>query len=224
MTVVGTGVHPIDLYDEALRGARDGSGVRWRWRSHDGSVAELPVLTWSADLDDADRLVVERCTGPALDVGCGPGRLAAALTGRVPVALGIDVSREAVRLTRQRGGSAERRDVFGSVPGAGTWQHVLLADGNVGIGGDAVALLRRAGELLAPGGEVVCEVGPPGSPTGPALVRLEADGRASDWFGWDRVACDDVERVAGQAGLVVVDAFSAPSSGGRRWFACLVAS
>ncbi len=28
-----------------------------------------------------------------------------------------------------------RRDVFGPLPGARTWGHVLLADGNIGIGG-----------------------------------------------------------------------------------------
>jgi len=47
--------------------------------------------------------------------------------------------------------------------GGGRWAHVLLADGNVGIGGDVVALLRRCAELVRPGGTVVVEVERPGA-------------------------------------------------------------
>ena len=36
-----------------------------------------------------------------------------------------------------------RRDLFGALPGEGTWSHVLLADGNIGIGGDPVTLLSH---------------------------------------------------------------------------------
>ena len=50
-----------------------------------------------------------------------------------------------------------RRDVFGPLPGEGTWRHVLLADGNIGIGGDPLRLLRRAARLLRPGGTVLVE-------------------------------------------------------------------
>ena len=31
-----------------------------------------------------------------------------------------------------------RRDLFAPLPGEGRWHHVLLADGNIGIGGDPV--------------------------------------------------------------------------------------
>ena len=78
------------------------------------------------------------------------------------MALGIDVVHEAVGQTRARGAAALRRDIFGAVPGEGRWQTALLADGNVGIGGDPVALLRRLRRLLLPGGRVVVEVAPPG--------------------------------------------------------------
>ena len=50
-----------------------------------------------------------------------------------------------------------RRDLFGPLPGEGTWAHVLLADGNIGIGGDPLRLLRRAARLLRPGGTVLVE-------------------------------------------------------------------
>ena len=37
-------------------------------------------------------------------------------------------------------------------PGEGRWDTVLFIDGNVGIGGDPIALLRRVRQLLAPAG------------------------------------------------------------------------
>ena len=54
------------------------------------------------------------------------------------------------------------RSVFQPVPGEGGWDTVLLADGNIGIGGDPVALLTRCRELLAPAGRVLVELDPPG--------------------------------------------------------------
>ena len=53
-----------------------------------------------------------------------------------------------------------RRDVFARVPGEGRWSHVLLADGNIGIGGDPLRLLERAAGLLAAGGTVLVETDP----------------------------------------------------------------
>ena len=76
--------------------------------------------------------------------------------------LGVDVVREAVDQTVARGVVALRRDVFDRLPGEGRWETALLADGNVGIGGDPVALLLRAGELVAADGRVVVELAPPG--------------------------------------------------------------
>ncbi len=65
--------------------------------------------------------------------------------------LGIDVVPEAVEQTRRRGASALQRDLFDALPGEGRWQTALLADGNVGIGGDPVALLARTRDLVQPG-------------------------------------------------------------------------
>ena len=48
-----------------------------------------------------------------------------------------------------------RRDVFARVPGEGRWVRMLVADGNVGIGGDPAMLLARTARLLS--------VGEPGS-------------------------------------------------------------
>ena len=132
----------------------------------DGTQISLPVGRWHARADAADELMLDRCTGATLDIGCGPGRLTVALGARGVPVLGVDVSPVAVRLTKRGGGTALQRDVFGRMPGVGRWQHALLADGNIGIGGDPFALLRRVAALLGVGGTALVEVAAPG--TGPA--------------------------------------------------------
>ena len=103
----------------------------------------LPMTRWAARADAGDAAVLAHCTGPTLDIGCGPGRMSEHLAARGIGVLGIDIVPEAVEQTRARGASALHRDVFDHLPGEGRWVCALLADGNIGIGGDPVALLRR---------------------------------------------------------------------------------
>jgi len=126
--------------------------------------------------------------------------------------MGIDVSIEAVRQTRIRGALALRRDVFGTVPGEGRWGYALLADGNLGIGGDPVRLLDRLSLLLAPGGSVIAEVADHGVGLVRDRRRLRVDGRLSAFFEWAVVGLDAIEVVAAQAGMTVV---GSQSVGGR---------
>ncbi|GAB2956278.1 class I SAM-dependent methyltransferase [Amycolatopsis acidiphila] len=163
-----------------------------------GERIELPARRWAADPGRGDELMLARCTGPTLDIGCGPGRLTSELTARGVSSLGIDVSRTAVRLTRTRGGSALRRDVFDRVPGEGRWQHALLADGNIGIGGDPVRLLRRVRELLAPDGRVLIEVEP-----GRQFRRGHVRVGNSSWFPWAWLGVDALDDIAHTASLEV---------------------
>ena len=109
----------------------------------------LPTHAWLARADAADLALLAHCQGPTLDIGCGPGRMTEALALAGHAVLGIDVVPEAVRQTRARGVPALRRSVFDPLPGEGRWETALLADGNIGIGGDPVALLERARELVA---------------------------------------------------------------------------
>ncbi|MCY0918765.1 MULTISPECIES: class I SAM-dependent methyltransferase [unclassified Streptomyces] len=143
-----------DPYADALR---SGQGPLFLRRG-DGWLLPLDVERWCAEPDTADDTVLDRCRGPVLDVGCGPGRLVAALARRGHTALGVDVTPAAVERTVRAGGSALCRSVFDPLPREGRWGAVLLIDGNIGIGGDPAALLRRAAELTAPDGALFVEV------------------------------------------------------------------
>jgi len=178
---------------------------------------DLPVASWTREADADDREILALCEAPTLDIGCGPGRLAAALAAAGHNVLGIDVVHEAVGQARGRGVSALRRDVFDELPGEGRWHTALLADGNVGIGGDPVALLSRIRQLIDPRGRVVVELAAPGSRSASVWARLECDGTRSRPFRWAVLAADDVGPVAAQAGLAV----AATHAIGDRWVAVL---
>jgi SAM-dependent methyltransferase len=182
----------------------------------DGST----TLLWAGDwrqLRPGDASLIERCGGPTLDVGSGPGRLTVALAERGVPALGIDVTPQAVQLAQSAGALTLQRDVFSPVPGAGRWMIVLLADGSIGIGGDPVALLSRVAELLAPRGQALVEVEPPGRELRRGCVRLRHGQQAGEWFPWAYVGVDQLAGIATEAGLSRGETWSCDG----RWFVTL---
>jgi len=164
-----------------------------------------------------DARLLRDVTGPVLDVGCGPGRHLRALLERGVPALGIDLTPQVVESARARGVDALERCVFGPVPAAGRWCTVLLLDGNIGIGGDPVALLRRVRELLAPTGRVVVEVAPPGTPEFAELAHVEVGGRRGPTFRWRTVSIDRFAPMVASAGMVVERVWCDEG----RWFSCV---
>jgi SAM-dependent methyltransferase len=200
-----------ELYEHALAG-RAAPEIE----HSDGTRTPLPVASWLRT-HPGDASLVARCTGPTLDVGSGPGRLTVALAERGIPALGIDVTPYAVSVARAAGALTLVRDVFGHVPGAGRWMTVLLADGNIGIGGDPVTLLCRVVELLGPLGRALVEVQPPGTQLRREHVRLRAAGKIGAWFPWAYVGADQIAEIAGGAGLVATESWEAHG----RWFAVL---
>jgi len=168
-----------------------------------GRLHRLPMRRWRDVADVSDAAVLAHCVGATLDIGCGPGRMSEALAARGACVLGIDVVPEAVALSRARGTSAVVRDVFGPVPGEGWWDTALLADGNIGIGGDPVRLLGRVHDLLVSGGRAVVEVAPPGVGMQTVPLVLVCAGARSTPFTWSVVGVDAVREVAAAAALTV---------------------
>lgn len=188
-----------DLFARALRGADcEVIGVG---DTPDAPPEPLPVAEWDRPAQKSDLAVLDLCVGVTMDVGCGPGRMAAALAERGHDVLAIDVVGEAVRLAQERGVAAVQRDVFETLPHEGAWSTVLLADGNIGIGGDPLALLRRVAELVEPGGQVVVDLAVPGVGIVSRWAHLRCDGAVSKPFRWSLVGVDVIEDLARQAGL-----------------------
>jgi SAM-dependent methyltransferase len=199
------------LYDRALGGERC-------WIRHeDGELRLLPAHRWlgarCADPGDVsgdsfdevdevfDEAVTQMCTGPTIELGCGPGRLVARLIQRGIPALGIDRSAAAIRLAGRGGAPALLSDVFEPLPGMGLWQTVLLVDGNVGLGGDPLRILGRAVELLGRGGRCVAEFDAQAIGICARWVRLESDRDVGPWFRWASVGVDSAASLAAQVGL-----------------------
>jgi SAM-dependent methyltransferase len=185
------------LASAAQYGLVQSAGIRLA----DGRLEPLPIDRWLADADAVDEQILADVEAPVLDLGCGPGRHLAALRAAGKRGLGVDLSPVAVEIARGRGADAINASLWARIPGR--WRTILLLDGNIGIGGAPILLLRRAGELLAPGGAIIIEVDPPGSPTHRVRVRLEAPDVVSEWFRWARVGVDGVAGVARPAGFAV---------------------
>lgn len=183
-----------------------------------GEVIDLPVERWRDHPDSVEMGLLADLPDPVLDVGCGPGRIVAALAASGRVALGIDPSPAAVEEAQRRRAPVLQRSVFGDLPGERRWGAVLLLDGNVGIGGDPGVLLCRVASLLRRGGQVVAEVEGPGTDTESLTVRIESAGAAGPWFPWARVGVDGFDRLATRAGLTLLDT----SSEDGRWFGTAV--
>lgn len=202
----------LELYESGLSSER-----LWARDSH-GRRYCLPISDWTSRSVPGDADLLSRCSGSTLDIGCGPGRLVASLARAGVDALGIDISQAAVVRARSLGARALRRNVFGPVPESGRWRCVLLADGNIGIGGDPIALLRRVREIIDPQGIVHLEVARPRTQTNVVELRLEDEhGRVSHTFPWAQVSIDDLKPLARATGLAETVRWQ--SAG--RWFVSL---
>jgi len=108
-----------------------------------------------------------------------------------------------------------RRDLFRPLPGEGTWQHVLLADGNIGIGGDPQRLLQRAARLLRPGGSLLVEA----DPVSHLLWRGTAQVGSGAPLPWACAGADALRHLAATLGMHAIDGYR-----GRRSFVQFAAS
>ena len=202
-----------DVFSDALRGVPCAvHGI-----APDDALEVVPVHDWLRPATRADQALLGHCRGTTLDVGCGPGRMSAHLALHGHPVLGIDIVQEAVAQARRHGVPALRRSVFDPMPGQGSWDTVLLADGNIGIGGDPLALLRRTRELLRRGGRVVCDLARPGTGIRVHSARLMAESRWSFTFPWASVGTDAIVDLGEHAGFHVEQL----DQRHERWFAVL---
>ncbi|GID90644.1 methyltransferase domain-containing protein [Amorphoplanes digitatis] len=218
MTTTTSAPDALAVFDAVM--TRAGAGLPAALTITDDRGTSHPVdpATWCRGHLPGDRRLLARCAGPTLDVGCGPGRLTGALNRLGHPALGIDVSAAAVRIARARGAVALRRDVFGPLPGRGRWRHLLLADGNIGIGGDPGALLRRCRDLLAADGRLHVELARPGTRSWAGDARLhDGTGRPGAPFRWAQLAADDLAATTDASALRVLAEWTEAD----RWFATL---
>lgn len=181
-----------DLYSEAIRAGR---GPLFLCRS-DGWMLPLEIERWCADADEVDQEVLRRCRGSVLDIGCGPGRFAVALRARRHEVLGIDVSAVAVQRTRDNGAEALCLSVYDRLPGEGSWNTTLLMDGNIGIGGDPTALLRRIADITAPDGLLLVEVANMDVDERVTVHVADSNGGRGDHFAWARLGIEALSRLA----------------------------
>ncbi len=206
------GCSAIDLYDDAVRGERQLHLV-----TGSGRLLPFRLDRWAQPADDVDHDLLERCEGVTLDVGCGPGRMAAALAARGRPVLGVDIAGASVASTAAGGALALHRSVFDTLPGEGRWDTVLLADGNLGIGGDPDQMFARVRELLRPGGLLLVEPEPVEVDEVVSLRLRVADTElVSDGFPWARVGPAAAVRRAVAAGYQVDERWSL---GGREFVA-----
>ena len=168
----------------------------------DEDASHLDVSAYLASATDGEREVLALTDGPLLDIGCGPARLVRAAIEAGRLALGIDISSAAIGHARSAGLPVLHRSVFDPLPAEGTWGAVALFDGNVGIGGDPVALLSRAAELLRPGGRMIVEAHADPEQDASFLAQLvHPAGARSAWFPWAEVGARVATGIAGDLGM-----------------------
>ncbi|MEU1973514.1 class I SAM-dependent methyltransferase [Microbacterium sp. NPDC019599] len=162
----------------------------------------MDVDRFLSEADEVETALARALPAPVLDVGCGPGRMVRAALDAGHTALGVDASHAAVSIAQRRGLPVLHRSVFDALPAEGEWGSALLLDGNIGIGGDPAALLRRCAGLLRSGGRIIIETHRTARRDHRFEGMLRDDvGPSATAFPWAEVGRIPLRRHAAAAGL-----------------------
>ncbi len=111
------------------------------------------------DLPELEQRALRLCRGRVLDVGAGAGRHALELQTRGLHVVALDMSPEAVQVMRLRGVRDARCGDLKTVMGH-SFDTILMLMHGIGIVGTAdglVEFLRMTADMLAEGGQIVCD-------------------------------------------------------------------
>ena len=184
----------------------------------DNTEVVLDVARFLTAPSAAECKIVRSLPGPILDLGCGPGRMLQAAYSAGHPALGVDISAESIAIAHARGLQARHCSVFDELPDEGGWGAAMLVDGNVGIGGDPLRLLRRCANLIRPGGTLLIEAHPePRRDRRFNAVLVGEDGQPSGPFPWAEVGARQLRSLGPNVGLTYLHTRRV----GRRRFALL---
>lgn len=193
-----------DAPDEPYGTALTDGGALLRLIDVAGRVApvDCDVRQWLAEPTPSDRSVLTLLDGQVLDVGCGPGRMLRAAREQPLSAAGVDLNPRAVSLARSAGSTVYRQSVFDPMPRP--WHGFLLLDGNIGIGGNPMALLRRLRELADRSARLLVETDPdPDLEEHYRAVLCDRSGRCGEAFDWSRVGSRPLRRFARATGWLL---------------------
>lgn len=124
---------------------------------------ETPASTYyrplGIPLPRLERLALDHCRGPVLDVGAGAGRLSLELQDRGVAVTAVDIAPVAVEIMRERGVVDARCEDLYEHRG-GPYATLLLAMHGIGVVGSyegLEAFFDGAHRLLRPGGQILCD-------------------------------------------------------------------
>lgn len=175
----------------------------------DGNIPEFEedaslYFSTSAEWCPSELLGCRWVGGRVLDVGCGPGRHALALTDAGHEVVGLEPSEDGVFAARRRGVDARLGDVAAPPAALGTFDTFLLLGGGLellGTAEDPKTVLDALASLARPGAQVIGNFeGEPtaarsggvprrgGLPRSRYRLRVRHRGGLTDWSEWGGIS------------------------------------
>ncbi|WP_328540373.1 class I SAM-dependent methyltransferase [Streptomyces sp. NBC_00344] len=198
-------------------GARPGSVFEVLERA-DGAVFATDTSHWfsgPAQWNGAETWACEQARGRILDIGCGPGRHALALTEAGHHVLGLDSSPGAVAVAEERGLSVVLGEL-GEAEALGAFDTLLLLGNNLGFLGSresSPAVLAQLAALARPGSQLLASTRDMrnsqvpetlayrarnralGRLPGEYRVRIRSRATATPWFEYLYASVDEVREL-----------------------------